>query len=260
MPAHDFSGIDSNIYHSLHVAWLSSMMKALNGGILPKPYYALVEQVQRAASPDLIALEKDGEELAASVSEAPAQYGTTLADLLKRMSPPKTAIVASAKEIMIPPKQRTITIRHSDGHHIVALVELMSRSNKVSLKTLDKFVDKICDALAHEIHVSIIDPFPPNRIAPRGIHGAIWSALGERAPVWNPAKPFSAAAYESSGEINAYVQPYGIGEALPDLPLFLKPSYYVYVPLEKTYTEALASMPDYWRDKIARIRPRKRSA
>ena len=33
----------------------------------------------------------------------------------------------------------------------------------------------------------------------------------------------------------AYVEPIGVGDALPEMPLFLKPEIYVPTPLEATY-------------------------
>jgi hypothetical protein len=34
----------------------------------------------------------------------------------------------------------------------------------------------------------------------------------------------------------AYVEPIAVGEALSDMPIFLKPDFYVPAPLEETYT------------------------
>jgi hypothetical protein len=33
----------------------------------------------------------------------------------------------------------------------------------------------------------------------------------------------------------AYVEPIAVGEALPDMPIFLKPDFYVPAPLEESY-------------------------
>jgi len=33
----------------------------------------------------------------------------------------------------------------------------------------------------------------------------------------------------------AYVEPVAVGQPLPDMPLFLKPEFYVPAPLEETY-------------------------
>jgi hypothetical protein len=39
----------------------------------------------------------------------------------------------------------------------------------------------------------------------------------------------------------------GIGRTLPDMPLFLTPGHYIYVPLEETYMAAWRGVPQRWR-------------
>ncbi len=46
----------------------------------------------------------------------------------------------------------------------------------------------------------------------------------------------------------ALIELVGVGEALPEMPLFLTPEIYVQVPLEATYQAAWEGMPAYWRD------------
>lgn len=42
--AHDCSLVSAGVYHDFHNAWLTMLRQALNSGILPQGYYALVEQ------------------------------------------------------------------------------------------------------------------------------------------------------------------------------------------------------------------------
>ena len=42
MPVHDWTRVDSGIYHAFHTAWAGEIQKALNGGLLPPGYYVLV--------------------------------------------------------------------------------------------------------------------------------------------------------------------------------------------------------------------------
>lgn len=55
------------------------------------------------------------------------------------------------------------------------------------------------------------------------------------------------AAYETGPVTRAYIEPVAVGDALPDMPLFLEPEAYVRVPLEATYQAAYAAMPLRWR-------------
>ena len=43
------------------------------------------------------------------------------------------------------------------------------------------------------------------------------------------------AAYDAGPPRVAYVEPIAVGEVLPDMPIFLKPDFYVPAPLEETY-------------------------
>ena len=55
------------------------------------------------------------------------------------------------------------------------------------------------------------------------------------------------AAYTAGERRKAYAEPVAVGMTLPDMPLFLTEDRYVNVPLEQTYQEAYASVPERWR-------------
>jgi hypothetical protein len=50
----------------------------------------------------------------------------------------------------------------------------------------------------------------------------------------------------------AFIEPIGVGDLLPEMPLFLEPNGCVQVPLEATYQTAFAVMPRRWRDELQR--------
>jgi hypothetical protein len=58
----------------------------------------------------------------------------------------------------------------------------------------------------------------------------------------------TCVAYVGGPGAEAFIEPLGFGDALPDMPLFLTPEVYVPVPLEATYQAAWDGMPAYWRD------------
>ena len=64
------------------------------------------------------------------------------------------------------------------------------------------------------------------------------------------ARPLTLVAYSAGVPPTAYVQPIGVGEMLPDMPLFLSPERYVDVPLETTYCAAWRGMPQRWRHEL----------
>ncbi|MCI0461983.1 MAG: hypothetical protein L0Z62_33955 [Gemmataceae bacterium] len=61
----------------------------------------------------------------------------------------------------------------------------------------------------------------------------------------------TCAAYVGGPGAEAFVEQVAVGEALPEMPLFLTPEVYVPVPLEATYQLAWERMPAYWREVLS---------
>ena len=56
MPVHDWTCVEAGIFHSFHNTWIVQLHNALNGGLLPDNYYALVEQHAGRFVTDLLTL------------------------------------------------------------------------------------------------------------------------------------------------------------------------------------------------------------
>ena len=244
MPMHDWTRVKPNIYHDFHGGWLYAIRGALNSGLLPKGYYALADQTTRTFGPDVLTLRNP---LSNETSNGTAHA-----------RPPKTGGVAVAvarpkarfevQEPLVPPQpgQRRLSIRHSSDHEMVAVIELVSPSNKASTDDFSAFLGKARGVLNERIHLVVIDPFPPTKRDPNGVHAAIWEAMTEK-PFTPPAdKPLTVASYCASVNLTAYVDPLAVGDALPDAPLFLNTECYVNVPLEATYMAAWQTFPAEW--------------
>jgi len=85
------------------------------------------------------------------------------------------------------------------------------------------------------VHLLVIDLFPPTKRDPQGIHKAIWDEFEDEEFAAPADKPLLIAAYDAGPPPVAYVEPFAVGDVLPDMPLFLKPQFYVPAPLEATY-------------------------
>jgi hypothetical protein len=55
------------------------------------------------------------------------------------------------------------------------------------------------------------------------------------------------ASYETGGVRAYYVEPIGVGDILPEMPLFLANSWHVPVPLESTYQATWDASPEDYR-------------
>jgi hypothetical protein len=216
----------------------------LNHGVLPKGYYALAEQSAGGVSPDVITLAKRD---AVSEQESGAEGGTTVAT-----RPPTVAVSAALEPAIYAVKANRLVIRHVSEDRVVAIVEVVSEGNKASRREFEAFLDKACGAIQVGIHLLVIDLHRPTKRDPQGIHGAIWEALGDESYVAPPDKPVTLASYVGMPGFRAYVEPVAVGDVMPPMPLFLSSTRYVDVPLEDSYMQAVAEIPDAARAPLER--------
>jgi hypothetical protein len=193
MPIHDWTRVDAGLFHDFHQGWTTALSSALNAGVLPPNYFALMEQRIQGPIPDVR-------------SEAEIYAG----------------------------KANRITVRHRHGN-VVAVVEIVSPGNKGSRAEFRAFIGKSADLIQQGVHLLVIDLFPPGPRDPQGIHKVLWDEFLEEELELPPDKPLTVASYDAGPPRVAYVEFVGVGDALPDMPLFLKPEVYVPAPLEATY-------------------------
>jgi hypothetical protein len=250
MPVHDWTRVDAGIFHAFHLNWLGRLQDALNDGIMPPGYYALAEQHAGRLIPDMLTLKvSDAPQTgpatgSLSGSETSEPGGTAVADAPPRVRR-KHSVPTTAKG-----RRRSLAIRHVSGHRLVALLEIISPSNKDRAASVEDFVTKVLTALEYGVHVLFVDLFPPGRHDPLGIHGDILQRLEESEKAYDlPAdEPLTLASYAAAPVIEMYVEHVAFGVALPQMPLFFLSERYVDVPLESTYQQAYHSMPAFWRD------------
>ncbi len=81
----------------------------------------------------------------------------------------------------------------------------------------------------------VVDLFPPSSRDPHGIHKLIWDQFNDEPFDLPSDKPFTVAAYSAGTEKVADVENVGLGDPLPEMPIFLTPDRYVPCPLEASY-------------------------
>jgi hypothetical protein len=240
MPLHEWGEVDAGLFHHFHQDWSVELTRELNRGRLPKGYSALIEQRTPDREPDVLAVERRGEH-----SGKPLNQTTGPATL----AAPASRFVHRSGMEAYAAKANRIVIRHRLGR-IVAVVEIISPGNKSSRKALREFVDKTLEFLNAGIHVLIVDLHPPTRRDPQGIHQAIWQEL-EDAEFTPPAgKDRILASYKSGDEWTADVVSIGVGDDLPDMPLFLAEDWSIAAPLESTYRTAWDASPEAFREAV----------
>ncbi len=233
MPIHDWTRVDAGLFHAFHQRWISALSDALNTGVLPPDYYALVEQSVGGPVPDVLSLRP------ASTGPEADEDSSGLA---VATAPPSTRIVRQAEERIYVRKADRIAVRRRHGK-VVAVIEIISPGNKASAHALRAFVEKSAERIDQRIHLLVIDLFPPSRRDPQGIHKAIWDEFIEEDCERPEGKPLTLAAYDAQPLPIAYVEPLAVGDSLPDMPIFLRPGKYVPAPLEATDQTAWTFFP-----------------
>lgn len=230
MPIHDWSRIPPGLFHDFLQCWSVRIKIALNAGILPKGDSALVEcrvQDRRVFSP--------------VIESADGGVAT--------LEPPSTRFVGHSTKQIYATRANRIVVKHHLGRTI-AVIEIVSPGNKNSRAALRDFVDKIIDFLRAGIHVLIIDLFPPSPRDPFGIHKVIWDEIEEQDFALPEGKDRVLASYEAGRAQAWYVEPVGVGDVLPDMPLFLSSGWHVPVPLEATYQATWQATPEDYRTAV----------
>lgn len=139
MPIHDWSCVPSGLFHHFHQDWSIELARALNRGLLPASFSALVEQRASVKEPDVLAVEGRSTEenrFASSLTGSSAALVT--------MEAPTARIVQRSAEEIYAERANRIVIRHHLGT-IVAIIEIVSPGNKDRRAAVRNFVEKTVD-------------------------------------------------------------------------------------------------------------------
>jgi hypothetical protein len=221
MPIHDWTRVPPGLFHHFHQHWSIEIASALNRDRLPDGLSALVEQRAGGAEADVLTIESRN-------LRFESDRGAVVAER------PVTRFIRRSEKELYADRANRIVVRHHLGR-IIAVIEIVSPGNKDSRAALRDFIEKAVDFLRRGVHLLVIDLFPPTTRDPFGIHKAIWDEIEEEDFELPPAKDRVLVSYESDGIRTAYIEPIGVRDTLPDMPLFLATGQHVNVPLETTY-------------------------
>jgi hypothetical protein len=238
MPLHDWTRVPSGLFHHFHQSWTIRITEALNAGVLPKGVAALVEQKAGPMETDVLAIETRGNQL-----QEEDQGRVAVA------ARPTARFVRHTTKEFYAGRANRIVLRHHLGK-IIAVIEIVSPGNKDSRAALRDFVEKTVDFLRKGVRVLVVDLFPPTSRDPGGIHKLIWDEFEEEEFALPPGEDRTLVSYQTGGERTAYIEPVGVGEQLPDMPLFLTNFLHVMVPLEPTYMATWAASPEEFRGAV----------
>ncbi len=203
MPVHDWTVVDSGVFHDFHQRWIISICNALNDGLLPDDYYAMAEQVTSGAIPDVVTLERvaranDQELNEASTVSFVSDFGLPLSMLrLKRVYNHEADLELYAA------RSTHVVIRHVSGDRVVGFIEIVSPGNKHSAIALRNFHRQIERRDACRLPFVGGRSASSNATRSRGVHAKFWEeAFGDASapgvdavlPAWHGRIQFRHAA------------------------------------------------------------------
>ena len=231
MPIHDWSRVPAGLFHHFHQDWSIEIARTLNRGRLPKGLSALVEQRSGPHESDILAIEiglrKKPEEPDGGVATVP---------------PPVTRIIRRSSNQAYASRANRIVVKHHLGQ-IVAVIEIVSPGNKDSRAAIRDFVEKTVDFLRKGVHVLDIDLFPPTAPTRMEFTRRSGMRLSRRTSRFRMAK-IEFSFLTKLAVSAAYIEPVGLGDSLPEMPLFLTRDLHIMVPLEMTYQTAWNASPE----------------
>lgn len=242
MPIHDWEKAPAGLFHHFHQMWAATICNHLNAGVLPKGFFALVEQRAPRVEPDVMAVQRFPR-----IQRTRQPLGGTA---VAEMAPPQARIISYASDLDVyAAKANRIVVRNELGE-VVSVIEIVSPGNKHGQYSLREFVTKSVNFLRQGVHLLVIDPFPPSPRDPQGIHPLLWSDFSSDPFELPPDKPLTVAAYCADFPQTAYVEPIAVGDKLPAMPLFLELGVHVLVRLEDTYEDTWSHCPIEFREAI----------
>jgi hypothetical protein len=231
---HDWTKVKAGTYHNFHVLWMSTITNQLNAGLLPVGFFAMTEQIVGRPETDVVTLKTNPQ--AKPVTNRGNGRTTTAQSKTRFVFP-----IAPDQE-RYARKANRIAIHHELGE-VVSVIEIVSPGNKDRKRSLQTFVDKAVDLIQQKVNLLIIDPFPPGKYDPQGIHKAIWDEFTDEPFELPSDKPLTLVAYQVEPVQTAHVEPIAAGDRLPDMPLFLIGEQSIDVPLEDTYQATWNALP-----------------
>ena len=250
MPLHDWSRVESGIFHAFHGSWITEIQIALNAGLLPDDYYALAEQHVGDYVADVVTLHTPP---TTSQLELPAFIASSSSGGIALAEAPLKISHHEKIELDLLELQRSISIRHLSTHRIVAIIEVVSPGNKNQLAHYEQFVQKILHTIRRKVSVLLVDVHATGSFDRDGINASIRNLLApQAAPITDPPRHSTLATYcpDPPRSVDIYTEHVEPLKPLPDMPVFLTPDRYVNVPLESTYLEAWSGMPAFWRNVV----------
>ncbi|MBX9626463.1 MAG: DUF4058 family protein [Gemmataceae bacterium] len=229
---------DTHSWDELHGQWPGEMVRHLTT-ILP-PGYRAGPRVHLGSSfeVDIGTFESDAADPDRAADAGGGGTATATAAATAALAPTLT-VEADLSD----PDEYEVRIYDAErGRTLVAVVEIVSPSNKDRPDTRAQFVGKVIGLLQQGVCVSLVDLVS---VRSANLYAELLDLLGRADPQLAPTPPPLYAitlrgrkpARRRRHRLDAWFYPMVVGEPLPTLPIWLTPDLCVMLPLETSYGE-----------------------
>ncbi len=184
MPIHDWTRVDAGLFHAFRLDWITLLSCSP----------ALPRNTTHASSVGHFRTTTCYRRSRCGRHESNPDRGRAL----PVSAPPSKTWMKTGSML----SRRTASGCTTSGTNIVAVVEIVSPGNKTSAHARDANLRREAAAgyIAQEVHLLVIDLFPPSQRDPQGIHKAIWDQFIEEDFELPVDKPLTLVPYEGVSE------------------------------------------------------------
>jgi Protein of unknown function (DUF4058) len=218
---------------TLHAGWAASLVENLNGRWLPAGFVA-GERSFSANHPEIDIATWETPLVAAPVGGNGAATATAAAVY----TVPEPDHTAELREDLAP---TTDILIHDENRMLVAVIELVSPSNKDRPRERTAFAAKVASYVMGGVSVAILDVVTPRRA---NLHDAVCEALELPDDLRMPGRPptyavtYRPKTADRTMAVDVWARELAVSQPLPTMPLRLTGDTFVPLELEETYTDA----------------------
>lgn len=222
-------------WQGFHGAWPTMIVMAL-GRRLP-PQYVAEPRARLGAYYEIDVASFEENAPVHSAPEASAQDGGVVTAV---WAPPKPTLTV-ASDFPDQYEYEVLVYDETDGHRLVAAVEIVSPANKDRPAHRRWFVAKCAALLAQDVCVAIVDVVTTRQF---NLYADLLELIGENDPALTSGPPPQYGAVcrfrrddDDTPWLETWAHPFVVGQPLPTLPLWLADDLAVPLELEASYEE-----------------------
>jgi hypothetical protein len=219
---------------TLHAGWAASLVENLNQRWLPAGFVA----GERSFSGKHPEIDIATWETPAIAQPAGGANGSAIATATSVYTVPEPDHTAALRDEIAP---STDILIHDEYRTLVAVIELISPSNKDRPRERTTFAAKVGAYLMGGVSVCVLDVVTPKRF---NLHDSICEVLELPDAVAMPGHPptytvsYRPKTADGAMAVDIWARELAVGQPLPTMPLRLTGDTFVPLELEETYTDA----------------------